>query len=142
MLSGKAALVTGSTSGIGLQILKTLAGAGCNVAMHGFGDPAFLQDMCGELSAAHKVDTTLSLADLRKPAQIRDMVQSVQAQFGRLDILVSNDPRRHPDTIGCAQLCPSQYLVTRHICMVNPQPPHHAGEQCRHPVREPCRGFS
>lgn len=90
MLRGKAALITGSTSGIGLQVLKTLAGAGCNVAMHGFGDPNQLKEMLGEIQAAHKVDVQLSSADLREPAEIRNMVRNVQEQFGRLDILINN----------------------------------------------------
>jgi 3-hydroxybutyrate dehydrogenase len=45
MLLGKAALVTGSTSGLGLSVVKALAGAGCSVAMHGFGDPAEINRM-------------------------------------------------------------------------------------------------
>jgi 3-hydroxybutyrate dehydrogenase len=90
MLAGKAALVTGSTSGIGLSVLKALAGAGCNVAMHGFGDKEALKKLQNDTASEHGIQVEYSNADLRRPEQIRDMVKSVHDSFGRLDILVNN----------------------------------------------------
>lgn len=90
MLAGKAALITGSTSGIGLAMARALAGAGAHVALHGFGSPEVIQGLQDELKSAHGVQTTYSGADLRKPALIREMVKQVHETFGRIDILVNN----------------------------------------------------
>jgi NAD(P)-dependent dehydrogenase (short-subunit alcohol dehydrogenase family) len=90
MLAGKAALITGSTSGIGLAMARALAGAGANVALHGFGTPEAIQGLQDELKNNHGVQTTYSDADLRKPPLIRDMVKQVHDKFGRIDILVNN----------------------------------------------------
>lgn len=91
ILAGKAALITGSTSGMGLEVLKTLAGAGANVAMHGLGDKKKLQYICDEVAAENGVKVLFGEADLRKPAEIRNMVSKVADGFGdRLDILVNN----------------------------------------------------
>lgn len=90
MLLGKAALVTGSTSGLGLSVVKALAGAGCSVAMHGFGDPAEINRMRETIAGENGVKVMYSDADVRKPAACREMVQSAASQFGRLDILVNN----------------------------------------------------
>lgn len=90
MLAGKAALITGSTSGIGLAMARALAGAGANVALHGFGSPETIQGLQDELQNNHGVQTTYSDADLRKPPLIRDMVKQVHDKFGRIDILVNN----------------------------------------------------
>lgn len=90
MLAGKVALVTGSTSGIGLAMARALASAGAHVGLHGFGDPSAITALREELSSTHNVRTTYSNADLRQPALIRDMVGSVAAELGRLDVLVNN----------------------------------------------------
>lgn len=96
ILKGKVALVTGSTQGIGLAVLKALAGAGANVAMHGL--PTAPEAINGRREALGKefgVDVMYSDADLRNPQQIKDMVKSVQDKFGRLDILVNNAGIQH-----------------------------------------------
>lgn len=77
ILAGKAALITGSTSGIGLAYARALAGAGANVCLHGFGELSSIQKVQDELQAEHGVKTAYSDADLKKPALIKDMVKRV-----------------------------------------------------------------
>lgn len=77
MLAGKAALVTGSTSGIGLAYARALAGAGANVCLHGFGDLSAIQKTQDELQSAHGIKTAYSDADLKQPSKIREMVKLV-----------------------------------------------------------------
>ena len=91
MLKGKTALVTGSTSGIGLAIAKSLAQQGANIVLNGFGD-----------SAAPKAEVeTLGVraeyhgADMSKPEQIEDMMKFAASKFGRVDILVNNAGIQH-----------------------------------------------
>ncbi|GLC55973.1 hypothetical protein PLESTB_001050600 [Pleodorina starrii] len=91
ILKGKAALVTGSTQGIGLAMLKALASAGCNVTMHGIpNDMDKIQGLCKQISKDNGVEVTFSGANLLQPAEIRDMVRGTHSAFGRLDILVNN----------------------------------------------------
>jgi 3-hydroxybutyrate dehydrogenase len=77
ILAGKAALITGSTSGIGLAYARALAGAGANVCLHGFGDLSNIQKVQDELQSSHGVKSAYSDADLKKPEKIRDMVKQV-----------------------------------------------------------------
>jgi 3-hydroxybutyrate dehydrogenase len=88
-LAGRTALVTGSTSGLGLGIARALAAAGCNVMLNGFGDPAGIEALQREIGSLHGVKTAYHGADLSKPAEIRDLMQAA-AQFGPVDILVNN----------------------------------------------------
>ena len=91
MLQGKTALVTGSTSGIGLGIAKALAAQGANVMLNGFGDAS---GPMAEVSALG-VKVGYHGADMSKPAEIAAMVQACEAQFGALDILVNNAGIQH-----------------------------------------------
>ena len=84
-LSGKTALVTGSTSGIGLAIARALAGEGAQVILNGFGDPGEIARLRGELDAGY------SDADLTSPAAIEAMI----ADAGPIDILVNNAGTQH-----------------------------------------------
>ena len=84
-LEGKRALVTGSTSGIGLAIARALAGEGAEVVLNGFGDEGEIAQLCEELGASH------SGADLTDPAQIEAMME----QAGAVDILVNNAGVQH-----------------------------------------------
>ncbi len=90
MLKGRTALVTGSTSGIGLGIARALAAQGANVALNGFGDAAAIEALQKDISSAHGVRTFYHPADMSKPAEIRDMVAQAQAKLGSVDILVNN----------------------------------------------------
>ena len=91
MLKGKTALVTGSTSGIGLGIAHALAGQGANIVLNGFGDVE------GPKAAiqAHGVAVAYHGADMSKPSEIEDMMGFAAAQFGRVDILVNNAGIQH-----------------------------------------------
>jgi 3-hydroxybutyrate dehydrogenase len=86
MLKGKTALVTGSTSGIGLGIAKALAAQGANIVLNGFGD---VDGPTAEVKALG-VQVTYHGADMSKPAEIEDMIQHAVTTFGGVDILVNN----------------------------------------------------
>ncbi len=91
MLKGKTALVTGSTSGIGLGIAKALARQGANIVLNGFGDA---EGPKAEV-AALGVQVAYHGADMSKPAEIEAMMQFAAAQWGSLDILVNNAGIQH-----------------------------------------------
>ncbi|WP_374306619.1 3-hydroxybutyrate dehydrogenase [Dongia sp.] len=94
-LSGRVAIVTGSTSGIGLAILEELARAGAHVVMNGFGDRAELAVAAGRIAASHGVDIPFHGADMSRPAEIADLVKLAEDRFGRVDILVNNAGIQH-----------------------------------------------
>jgi 3-hydroxybutyrate dehydrogenase len=91
MLKGKTALITGSTSGIGLGIAKALAAQGANIMLNGFGD---VQGPQSEV-AALGVKVSYHGADMSKPADIEDMMKFAAQEFGRVDILVNNAGIQH-----------------------------------------------
>jgi 3-hydroxybutyrate dehydrogenase len=91
MLKNKTALVTGSTSGIGLGIAKALARQGANIVLNGFGD---VEGPKAEI-AALGVQVAYHGADMSKPAEISDMMSFAATQFGRVDILVNNAGIQH-----------------------------------------------
>ncbi|MBL8711039.1 MAG: 3-hydroxybutyrate dehydrogenase [Rhodospirillaceae bacterium] len=94
-LSGRIAIVTGSTSGIGLAVLEELAKAGAHVVMNGFGDAAEQAAAARRIAAMHDVDIPYHGADMSRPAEIADLVATTEARFGRVDILVNNAGIQH-----------------------------------------------
>jgi len=89
-LNGKVALVTGSTSGIGLGVARALAGAGSAVMLNGFGDTQQIEALRVSLEKDHGVKIGYNAADISKPAQITAMVADTMKTLGSLDILVNN----------------------------------------------------
>jgi 3-hydroxybutyrate dehydrogenase len=90
MLKGKSALVTGSTSGIGLAIARAMAAQGANVTINGFGDKAAIEKERGGIEKEFGFKAVYSPADMTKPAEIADMVKTAEKTFGSLDVLVNN----------------------------------------------------
>jgi 3-hydroxybutyrate dehydrogenase len=89
-LRGKVALVTGSTSGIGLGIARALAQQGSSVVLNGFGDPAQIETLRGSIATEFAVRVDYSAADISQPDQIAKMIKTTEETFGKLDILVNN----------------------------------------------------
>lgn len=90
MKNGKSALVTGSTSGIGLAIATALATAGYNLVINGFGDPADIEAKRADLARTHGVQVRYSGADMAKPEQIAGMIKDAADALGGIDVLVNN----------------------------------------------------
>ena len=95
MLKGKTALVTGSTSGIGLGIAKALAAQGANIVMNGFGDVDAPKAEIAASGVAHGVKVVHHNADMSKPGEIADMMLYAATEFGQVDILVNNAGIQH-----------------------------------------------
>jgi len=89
-LRGKSALVTGSTSGIGLGIAQALAEAGANVMLNGFGDPIAIEQLRSGIATRAGVTVGYSNADLANPEQVVAMVTAAERTVGGVDILVNN----------------------------------------------------
>ena len=93
MLKGKRALITGSTSGIGLGIARALAAQGADIMLNGFGERGEIEKLQRELAKGVKV--AYSGADMSKPQEIREMVAAATASLGGVDILVNNAGIQH-----------------------------------------------
>ena len=89
-LKNKVALVTGSTSGIGLGVAHALAGQGADLLLNGFGDPAGIERLCREMTDRFAVRVIHSPADVGKADQVKAMVALAHEALGGLDILVNN----------------------------------------------------
>ncbi|WP_424625421.1 3-hydroxybutyrate dehydrogenase [Achromobacter marplatensis] len=95
MLKGKVALVTGSTSGIGLGIATAFAQQGADIVLNGFGDAAEIEKVRAGLADKHGVKVIYDGADLSKGDAVRGLVESAVRQLGRIDILVNNAGIQH-----------------------------------------------
>jgi 3-hydroxybutyrate dehydrogenase len=99
MLENKVALVTGSTSGIGLGVARALASAGCDVVLNGFGDADEIGRLRRALTEEHGVRVLYSGADMSRPSEIVEMIRQVTAELGRVDILVNNAGVQHTASV-------------------------------------------
>jgi 3-hydroxybutyrate dehydrogenase len=90
MLKGKSAVVTGSTSGIGLAIARALAKEGANVMINGFGDKTAIETERAGIEKDFGVKSIHSPADMSKPAEIVDMIKTAEKTLGSIDVLVNN----------------------------------------------------
>ncbi|WP_313622121.1 3-hydroxybutyrate dehydrogenase [Achromobacter sp.] len=95
MLKGKVALVTGSTSGIGLGIATAFAQQGADIVLNGFGDATEIESLRASLAEKHGVKVIYDGADLSKGAAVRELVENTVRQMGRIDILVNNAGIQH-----------------------------------------------
>jgi len=95
MLNGKAAVITGSTSGIGLATARALAKAGAHVVLNGFGEPADIEKTRAAIEKEFKVKALYDAADMTKPAEIAAMIKTAEKAFGAVDIVVANAGIQH-----------------------------------------------
>jgi 3-hydroxybutyrate dehydrogenase len=98
-LEGRAAIVTGSTSGIGLGIATALASEGSAIVLNGLGGADMVERTRAALSGTHDVEVTYDDADMSKPDMIARLVERAASRFGRIDILVNNAGIQHVSTI-------------------------------------------
>src|SRR3954468_7608378 len=89
-LTGKIAVVTGSTSGIGLAIARAFAAEGANIVLNGMGTPADIEKERARIESEFKVKALHSPADMSKAGEVADMVKLGESTFGAVDILVNN----------------------------------------------------
>ena len=95
MLKGKTALVTGSTSGIGLGIAEAFAKRGAHIVLNGFGRADDIEALRAKLAADHGVTVRYDAADMTRPDEIGAMVKKAIAEFGAVDVLVNNAGIQH-----------------------------------------------
>jgi 3-hydroxybutyrate dehydrogenase len=95
VLKGRTALVTGSTSGIGLGIAEELAKQGANVVLNGFGDRAEIDRLRARLADSYRVTVRYDGADMSKADAIETMLKATIAEFGSVDVLVNNAGIQH-----------------------------------------------
>src|SRR6266702_1830495 len=99
-LTGKRALVTGSTSGIGLGIARQLAAEGCDLMLHGFGDPLAVERLRATLERERSVTVRYDASDLTRPEAVTALVDATVDALGGIDILVNNAGIQHPAPVA------------------------------------------
>src|SRR3954465_6855348 len=112
----KVALVTGSTSGIGLAIAKALAGEGARLMINGFGDPGEIERKCAELGALHDG------ADMSRPDEIARMIKRCADELGGPDILVNNAGIQHVSPVEDFPVDKWDAIIAINLSAVFPTP--------------------
>lgn len=95
MLRDRVAVVTGSTSGIGMGIAKALAAEGCAVMLNGFGDAQSIEQQRAQLAATYNANVLYNGTDLSRPDECVALIADAEARLGRVDILVNNAGIQH-----------------------------------------------
>ena len=98
-LTGKSAIVTGSTSGIGLGIARAFASEGMSVMLNGLGEKSQIEQTRRELAESYGVTIAYSAADMSKPDEIASMVEAARRQLGQVDVMVNNAGIQHVEAI-------------------------------------------
>nr|WP_295234481.1 3-hydroxybutyrate dehydrogenase [uncultured Brevundimonas sp.] len=98
-LKGQVAVITGSTSGIGLALARAVAAGGGDVVLNGLGDPAEIERTRADLAASSGVRVLYHPADMTRSEEIADMIAFAQRELGRLDILVNNAGIQHVESV-------------------------------------------
>lgn len=98
-LKGNIAVITGSTSGIGLGIARALAAAGCNIMINGFGDTAAIEELRRDIENQFGVQALYNGADLSTAEPRADLIRDTKKRFGKVDILVNNAGIQHVSPI-------------------------------------------
>jgi 3-hydroxybutyrate dehydrogenase len=104
MLKGNVAVVTGSTSGIGLGIARALAAGGADVMINGFGEATAIEKLRQEIAATYGVRVAFSAADLSKPTDATGLIEQATRELGRVDALVNNAGIQHVSQAGPIRL--------------------------------------
>jgi 3-hydroxybutyrate dehydrogenase len=99
LLAGKSAVVTGSTSGIGLGIARALAGAGADIVLNGFGEAVAIEKLRSGLATEFGVRVSFSKADIAYADEVVDLIDTAETEFGHVDILVNNAGIQHTSAI-------------------------------------------
>ena len=98
-LKGQVAVITGSTSGIGLALARAVAAGGGDVLLNGLGDPAEIERTRADLEASSGVRVLYHPADMTRGEEIADMIGFAERELGRLDILVNNAGIQHVESV-------------------------------------------
>ncbi|MDA9478837.1 3-hydroxybutyrate dehydrogenase [Bradyrhizobium sp. CCBAU 65884] len=99
ILKGKTAVVTGSTSGIGLACARAFAGAGANIVLNGMGAPADVEKERSAIESEFSVQAIYSPADMAKPKEVVDLIALGESTFGSVDVLINNAGIQHVSPI-------------------------------------------
>jgi 3-hydroxybutyrate dehydrogenase len=99
LFAGKSAVITGSTSGIGLAIARAFAGGGMNVMLNGFGEPGDIEAIRAGIEKECGVKALHSKADMTRPGEIAQMVEDATRAFGQVDVMVNNAGIQHVEAI-------------------------------------------